>query len=75
MSREKIAHVQLESKLTEEEAATLRRVAFGQSDEWSLRQADLARLLEMRLIGTGCHGPELTQSGMAYFDTLATRPR
>ncbi len=46
MTRETIAHVppSSPSKLSEEEAVTLRRVAFGQSDVRSLRPADLARL-------------------------------
>ena len=80
MSRENIAQVPPPSRLTEEEAITLRRVAFGQSDVRSLRQADLARLLELRLIASGRDGPELTLSGRAYFDALpravfAARPR
>ncbi|MBS0522998.1 MAG: hypothetical protein JSS04_05110 [Proteobacteria bacterium] len=80
MSRENIAHVQLPSKLTEEEAVTLRRVAFGQSDVRTLRQADLARLLALRLIAGGRDGLELTRSGRDIFDLLpravfAARPR
>ncbi len=80
MSRENIAHVPPPSKLTADEAVTLRRVAFGQSDERTLRQADLARLLELRLIVGGREGLELTRSGRDMFDSLpravfAARPR
>jgi hypothetical protein len=70
MSRDNIAYVQPPSRLTEEEAVTLRRVAFGESDERSLRQADLARLLALRLIATGRDGPELTRSGRETFNSL-----
>jgi hypothetical protein len=58
------------SKLTDEEAVTLRRVAFGQSDVRTLRQADLERLLALRLIAGGSAGPELTFSGREHFDSL-----
>ena len=80
MTRENIAYVPPPSRLTDEEAVTLRRVAFGQSEERTLRQADLARLLALGLITSGRDGPELTRSGRAYFDTLpravfAARPR
>ena len=80
MTRENIAHIPPASTLTEEEAVTLRRVAFGQSEVRSLRQADLARLLALRLIVHGREGLELTLSGRAIFDSLprasfAARPR
>ena len=80
MTRENIAHVPPTSVLTEEEAVTLRRVAFGQSEVRSLRPADLARLLELRLIAIGRDGPELTKSGREHFNSLpralfAGRPR
>ena len=80
MSRENIAHVPPRSELTEEEAVTLRRVAFGESDERSLRQADLERLLALRLIVAGRDGPVLTASGREAFNSLprplfAARPR
>jgi len=80
MTRENIAHVPPPSTLTEEEAVTLRRVAFGQSEARTLRQADLARLLALRLIVHGREGLELTLSGRAIFETLpravfAARPR
>ena len=80
MNRENIAHVQPPSKLTPDEAVTLRRVAFGESDERTLRPADLERLLALRLIASGPDGPVLTLSGRALFDSLpravfAARPR
>lgn len=80
MSRENIAHVPTPSKLTDEEAVTLRRVAFGQSDERTLRQADLERLLALQLIVGGRDGLELTRSGRDAFNALpravfAARPR
>jgi hypothetical protein len=80
MSRENIAHVSTPSTLTDEEAITLRRVAFGQSEARTLRQADLARLLALRLIVAGRDGPELTTSGRDAFNALprasfAARPR
>jgi hypothetical protein len=72
MSRENIAHVPSSSpsELTEEEAVTLRRVAFGQSEERTLRPADLARLRALRLIATGPDGPVLTKAGRETFDSL-----
>lgn len=80
MTRENIAHVPPTSKLTEEEAVTLRRVAFGQSDVRTLRQGDLARLLALRLVVDGRDGLELTRLGRDAFDSLpravfAARPR
>jgi len=70
MTRENIAHVPSLSVLTDEETITLRRVAFGQSEVRSLRAADLARLLELRLIVDGRDGPELTSAGRRHFDSL-----
>lgn len=81
MSRENIAYVQPPSTLTGDEAVTLRRVAFGESEVRTLRQADLARLLELRLIVSGRDSLELTSSGRTYFDSLprsvfaSSRPR
>ena len=80
MTRENIAHVPAPSTLTDEEAITLRRVAFGQSDVRTLRQTDLERLLALRLIVDGRDGPELTRTGRDTFDSLprasfAARPR
>jgi hypothetical protein len=72
MSRESIVHVPSPSPspLTEEEAVTLRRVAFGQSEERTLRPADLARLRALRLIAAGPDGPVLTSLGRETFDAL-----
>ena len=72
MSRESIVHVPSppSSELTEEQAVTLRRVAFGQSEERTLRPADLARLRALRLIATGPDGPVLTRSGRDAFNAL-----
>lgn len=57
-------------ELTDEEAITLRRVAFGESDVPSLRRADIERLLRLHLIVEGKIGMTLTISGKEYFDTL-----
>ena len=80
MNRENIAHVPTPSKLTADEAVTLRRVAFGESEVRTLRQADLERLLTLRLIVGGRDGLELTRSGRDAFDGLpravfAAKPR
>ncbi|MGE5149103.1 MAG: hypothetical protein ACM3II_03190 [Rhodospirillaceae bacterium] len=81
MTRENIVHVPPPSKLTADEAVTLRRVAFGESDVRTLRPADLERLLALRLIVVGGpDGPELTRSGRDIFNALpravfAGRPR
>ena len=80
MSRKHIAHIMRTAKLTDEEAVTLRRVAFGQSDVRTLRQGDLARLLALRLVVEGRDGLELTRAGRDAFDSLpravfAARPR
>jgi hypothetical protein len=70
MTRENIAHVQPPGKLTDEQAVTLRRIAFGESEVRSLRPADLERLLELRLIAHGADGLELTDLGRDCFDSL-----
>lgn len=70
MTRESIAGVPPLNTLTEEQAVTLRRVAFGQSDVRSLRPADLARLLALHLIVSGRDGPELTRAGREHFQSL-----
>lgn len=80
MTRENIAHVPPSSKLTEAEAVTLRRVAFGESEARTLRQADLERLLALRLIAASRDGLELTRLGRDTFNALpralfAARPR
>jgi len=56
--------------ITDEEAVTLRRVAFGQSDIRTLRRADLDQLLQLRLIEEVKGGLRLTISGKEHFDSL-----
>jgi hypothetical protein len=52
------------------EEITLRRVAFGESPERTLRAQDMARLRGLRLIADGKDGPYLTASGRAHFESL-----
>ena len=80
MTRENIAHAPPPSKLTVDQAVTLRRVAFGESEARTLRPADLERLTALQLIVNGRDGPELTRSGRDIFDSLprgvfASKPR
>jgi hypothetical protein len=56
--------------LTNDQAITLRRIAFGESDVQLLRRADIERLLERRLITTTASGMALTDSGRKCFDSL-----
>jgi hypothetical protein len=56
--------------LTADEEVTLRRVAYGQSEERTLRQDDLARLRSLRLIEAGKDGPQLTAAGKERFESL-----
>ena len=56
--------------ITNEEAVTLRRVAFGQSDIRTLRRADLEQLLHLRLIEKANGSLRLTTSGKEHFDLL-----
>jgi hypothetical protein len=56
--------------LTAEEEVTLRRVAFGQSEERAMRAQDLARLRTLRLIEASKDGPRLTARGKEMFDAL-----
>ncbi len=80
MPRESTANVPHLFKLTDEEAVTLRRVAFGQSDLRALRRADVDRLLKLRLVAEGRNELVLTISGQEHFESLpralfADRPR
>jgi hypothetical protein len=50
MSRASTANVLRQFELTDDEAITLRRIAFSESDKRSLRRADVDRLLKLRLI-------------------------
>jgi hypothetical protein len=66
--------------LTDEEAVTLRRIAFGESELRSLRRADVERLLKLRLIVQAKGNMVLTASGKEHFEALpralfAARPR
>ena len=58
--------------LTDDEAVTLRRVAFGESEVRSLRRADLDRLMRLKLIVADGNHLQLTSSGR---DHLAALPR
>jgi len=70
MTRENTANIPHLFTLTDEEAVTLRRVAFGESEIRSLRRADIERLLKLRLIAKGGVGMVLTASGKEHFDSL-----
>ena len=56
--------------LSSNEAVTLRRVAFGQSDASTLRPQDLARLRVLKLIEGSAREPRLTADGKRCFDAL-----
>jgi hypothetical protein len=56
--------------LNSNEAVTLRRVAFGQSDASTLRPQDLARLRVLKLIEGSAREPTLTADGKRCFDAL-----
>ena len=56
--------------LSSNEAITLRRVAFGQSDGDRLRSQDLARLRALKLIEGSAREPTLTADGKRRFDAL-----
>jgi hypothetical protein len=70
MTRENSGTVRHLFTLSDDEAVTLRRVAFGQSEVRSLRRADLERLLRLRLIEEVKGGMRLTSSGKEHFDSL-----
>ncbi|MBN9535160.1 MAG: hypothetical protein J0H77_00470 [Alphaproteobacteria bacterium] len=70
MTRENTTNVSHLFKLTDEEAVTLRRIAFGESDLRSLRPADVDRLKKLRLIAEGRGNMALTVSGKEHFDSL-----
>jgi len=56
--------------LSSNEAITLRRVAYGQSDVDCLRSQDLARLRVLKLIEGSEREPMLTADGKQRFDAL-----
>jgi hypothetical protein len=70
MTRENSGNVSRLFNLTDEEAVTLRRVGFGESDVRTLRRADLDRLLRLRLIEVVKDGMALTISGKEHLDSL-----
>jgi hypothetical protein len=59
-------------KLTDDEAITLRRIAFGQSEARALRREDIDRLLGLDLIVESGSDISLTASGKKHFDLLPT---
>jgi hypothetical protein len=80
MPRENIANVPPPPTLTDEEAVTLRRIAFGESELRSLRRADIDRLLQLRLITRGGDRMVLTGAGKEHYEGLpraafAAKPR
>jgi len=56
--------------LTDDQAVTLRRVAYGQSEVRTLRAQDLAVLRGLHLIADDRDGPLLTLQGRKVFDAL-----
>jgi hypothetical protein len=59
-----------QGSLSAGEAATLRRVAFAESDIRTLRRSDLDKLRALGLIETVRTGLRLTTSGAALFKQL-----
>jgi ribosomal protein S19E (S16A) len=59
-----------QNALSEGEAATLRRIAFAESDIRTLRRDDLDKLRALGLIETVRTGLRLTASGAALFRQL-----
>lgn len=57
-------------KLTEAEAITLRRIAFGQSELRALRREDIDRLRSLALIVIAKDEISLTASGRELFESL-----
>lgn len=70
MARENSGAVPHLFKLTDDEAVTLRRVAFGESHVRTMRRADLERLMRLRLIEDANGGLRLTTSGKEHFESL-----
>ena len=64
------AKVSQPSDLSGDEAVTLRRIAFGESDVRLLRPADVQRLLDLRLIASVADGVALTRAGRERYDSL-----
>lgn len=70
MSRASTANVSRLFELTDDEAITLRRIAFSESDIRSLRRGDVDRLLKLRLVAEAKNNLVLTISGKERFDSL-----
>lgn len=70
MKPDKAGHVSRAGDLTGDEAITLRRVAFGESDVRLLRPADIQRLLDLRLIAVVGDDLALTNAGRIHYDSL-----
>jgi hypothetical protein len=71
MKPDKAANASQPAELTGDEAITLRRVAFGESDLRFLRHADIQRLLNLRLIATAADGMmALTKAGRTHYNSL-----
>jgi hypothetical protein len=71
MKPDKASNASQPSGLTGNEAITLRRVAFGESDTRLLRHADIQRLLDLRLIAAAGDGMmALTKAGRTHYDSL-----
>lgn len=70
MTRENTPNVLRPFELTDDEAVTLRRIAFGESELRSLRRPDVERLLKLRLITPGKGNMVLTLSGKEHFESL-----
>jgi hypothetical protein len=64
------ANVSQLRKLTDDQAITLRRIAFGQSEARALRREDIDRLLGLDLIVESRSDISLTASGKEHFDLL-----
>jgi len=70
MSRTSTANVSRLFELTDDEAITLRRIAFSESDIRSLRRSDVDRLRKLRLVAEAKNNLVLTISGKEHFDSL-----
>ena len=70
MKPDKAANSPQLGDLSGDEAITLRRVAFGESDIRLLRPADIQRLLDLRLIAVVGDEMALTSEGRVRYDSL-----
>ncbi len=70
MTREHTANVSHLFNLSDDEAVTLRRIAFGESETRTLRPADVERLRKLRLVAESRSTLVLTVSGKEHFESL-----